>query len=209
MTGLPRGRVAMTALLAAVVMAGALLASDALRTSGFIRPPAAAWMRVPAALSASTRVEPEIPERIAIPALSVSALVVAVGKDATGGVAVPEDISTVGWYSASERLGSPLGTTVIVGHRDGRDVGAGAFYELEKLSSGDRVLVAGDGAATSFTVREVLLVPKEDFAQVSPQVFSSKGTGRVVLVSCGGEFDYSLGSYESNVIVIAYPTPAN
>ena len=151
------------------------------------------------------RVPLEVPKRIAIPTLSVYTTVVPVGKDDSGGVAVPEDISVVGWYSGSERLGARRGSTVIVGHRDGHDVGAGALFELEKLAPGNRILVAGTAAAREYVVDTVRLVPKTEFAAVSAEVFGSRGPARLVVVSCGGAFDFDIGSYESNVIVTAYP----
>lgn len=148
---------------------------------------------------------PRVPERIAIPVLGVYAPVSPVGQDSTGGVAVPDDIARIGWYLGSEMLGSDHGTTVLVGHRDGRDVGAGAFFALDTLRQGDRILVAGAGAAETFLVQSVEIVDKHDFASVTSRVFTSDGAPRLILVSCGGEFDFDIGSYESNVIVTASP----
>lgn len=156
--------------------------------------------------AAVATVAPTVPERIAIPVLSVYAPVAAVGQDISGGVVVPNDIARIGWYRGSELLGSAHGTTVLVGHRDGHDIGAGAFFGLDTLHAGDRVLVAGAGSAVTFTVVSVDLVDKNDFAKVSGAVFTDQGDPRLVLISCGGAFDFDIGSYESNVIVTAVPS---
>jgi hypothetical protein len=60
-----------------------------------------------------------------------------------------------------------------------------------------------DGSQRAFTVTSVELVPKPD---VSVNGVFARGGERVLrLVTCGGEFDDSVHSYRSNVVVTAVP----
>ena len=67
------------------------------------------------------------PVELRIPAIDVSVPVDVVGLDAAGQVEVPVDVARSGWYRFSAKPGSGEGSTVIVGHVDGVDQGAGAF----------------------------------------------------------------------------------
>ena len=51
-----------------------------------------------------------LPQVLEIPSFGVVSDVIAVGKDATGGVAVPDDIHTTGWYDRSAWIGAPQGS---------------------------------------------------------------------------------------------------
>lgn len=144
------------------------------------------------------------PARIDIPSLDVAAPVVRVGLDAHQAVEVPEDIATVGWYSLGVAPGSPAGSAVIVGHRDGRVAGHGAFYDLARLTPGDRIIVtdaAGRTLAYEVVAREVVdkqMLPTSD-------LFAIDGPPRLTLITCGGWYDRDAGGYQANVIVTAVP----
>lgn len=143
------------------------------------------------------------PVRLSIPSLGVRSDVVPTGVDPDGTTEIPEDVDVLGWY----RYGpGPLdaGSTVVVGHRDGRGQGRGALYALGALGVGDRIRVTlADGTRVVYRVvaREVLekqAVPLEEvFARSGPRVLS--------LISCGGVYDSSRGGYQSNVVVTAVP----
>jgi hypothetical protein len=143
------------------------------------------------------------PVRVSIPALGVRSDVVPTGVDRDGTTQIPDDVDTLGWY----RYGPAprdSGSTVIVGHRDGRGQGRGALYALGALGVGDRILVTlADGSRVDYRVvaREVLAkraVPLED-------VFARSGARVLSLVSCGGVFDRARGGYQANVLVTAVP----
>jgi len=147
-----------------------------------------------------------IPRRIALPELGVQAPVIEVGLDEAGGVVVPDDVTTVGWYRGSVSLDSLAGSTVIVGHRNSAVAGSGAFDNLEGLEAGDRLRVVDEsGTAHRFRVSEVEMVLKEDFASIVREAFGTDGAHRLTLITCGGDFDSAAGSYLSNVIVTATP----
>lgn len=147
-----------------------------------------------------------VPAELEIPSFDVVADVVTVGLDSGGGVQVPEDISTVGWYDRSSWIGASQGSIVLVGHRDSAVAGAGALYGIEELTMGDSIVVrSADGDATRFVVREISSVEKTRFSTIVEKVFSVDSPYRLTLITCGGGFDENEGSYLSNIIVTAYP----
>jgi hypothetical protein len=132
----------------------------------------------------------------------VSAPVVAVGVDGQGAMAVPEDVRTVGWYGYGPRPGAPSGSSVLSGHVDDEVQGPGAFADLADLSGDDPVEVElADGTVLRFQVRAVERFAKD--ALPVDRVFDRSGPPRLVLVTCGGEFDRASRSYEENVVVTA------
>ena len=148
----------------------------------------------------------DLPQVLEIPAFDIVSDVVPVGKDASGGVAVPDDISTTGWYERSAWIGAPQGSIVLVGHRDSAVDGAGALYGIEQLEVGDSLVVsAQDGAPQRFRVSEIKSVEKTKFSTIVESVFDLASPYRLTLITCGGDFDSATGSYLSNIIVTAYP----
>ena len=149
----------------------------------------------------------EEPTSVSIPSMGVQASVIPVGLDDGGGVFVPEDVRTLGWYTASVPVAADQGSAVIVGHRDSAVQGAGAFSGIENLAAGEVIEVAtGDGTMETYTVDEVRLVAKSDFASIANEAFAMNGEHRLTLITCGGAFDSAAGSYLSNVFVIATPS---
>ena len=151
---------------------------------------------------------PEVarPAQVRIPALGVDATVVEVGVEDDGGMEIPEDVATVGWYRWGPTPGGE-GSAVIAGHVDSRTQGRGAFFDLRRLDVGDVIEVTyDDGSTTSFVVQGRDTVDKE----VIPldDVFQRDGAPRLTLITCGGEFDYGTRHYESNVVVVATPIDA-
>lgn len=150
------------------------------------------------------RVAPIVPIEISIAKLGVQATIDAVGVYDDGSVEIPEDIARVGWYRFGAGPGQGGGSTVIVGHRDGRDEGPGAFYSISALEPGDLIeLTLADGSARSYEVvsREAIdreLLPSDD-------VFDEDGPERLTLISCIGYFDRENGGYQQNVVVTASP----
>ena len=64
---------------------------------------------------------------------------------------------------------------------------------MEKPPGTERVVVLGDSFLEGYSVR------LED-------LFARDGTPRLVLITCGGNFNRALDSYDDNVVVIAIPT---
>ena len=149
------------------------------------------------------------PISLSIPDLGVESPVVTTSMDASRGVVVPEDVMETGWYDGSRRLGASYGSTVIVGHRDSATQGSGALFGIEEIPLGATITVtAQDGTAHEFIVDSVEFIDKDSLPQEAPRIFTHRGPYRLVLITCGGAFDESIRSYESNVVLIALPAPA-
>ena len=150
------------------------------------------------------QVAPVPPVRIVIPRLGVDAPVDPVGVYEDGSVEIPEDVARVGWYRFGSDPAAGGGSTVIVGHRDGFDQGAGAFYAISALGPGDTVeLRLSDGSSRWYEVVAREAVAKELLP--SDDIFDEGGPERLTLVSCIGYFDRDDGGYQENVIVTAVP----
>jgi sortase (surface protein transpeptidase) len=145
------------------------------------------------------------PLSVRIAAIGVTAPVVAVGVDRRGAVAVPERVSTVGWYRFSSPPGAGAGSTALVGHVDSAEQGQGAFFRLRDLTRGDRIVVAVAGGGT-LAYRVVSLAQYPKTSVPLRQLFSRTGAPRLTLITCGGSFDAARRSYRDNLVVTAVPT---
>ena len=159
----------------------------------------------PAPVEAPQRVAPPVALRVA--AIGAEAPVVIVGLEPDGAMEIPADVRTVGWYEpfpgAGVVPGEP-GTAVIAGHVDSRTQGRGVFWPLRDLVPGDVVIVDHeDGTSTRWEVESVVRHPKADLP--IEEIFTFEGEERLALVTCGGEFDRSVGSYLDNYVVTAVP----
>ena len=144
------------------------------------------------------------PVRIRALDAGVDAPIVATGVDAHGGMAIPHDVRTVGWYRFGVGPGAPAGSAVLAAHVDDRIQGYGAFHRLGQLTVGDRVQVTlADGTVVAYRAGAVERVAKA--ALPADRVFGRDGPPRLTLVTCGGAFDRAVGGYLDNVVVTATP----
>lgn len=121
----------------------------------------------------------------------------------SGALAVPKDISKVGWWRDGAKPGDGTGTTLIAGHVDSAKRGAGAFYALRRARRGTRIVVrTEDRRERTYRVTGIRTVRKE---ALPTGVFTRTGPRRLILVTCGGPFDEEKGSYRDNVVVTAVP----
>ena len=140
------------------------------------------------------------PTRIRIPALHVDSRLDALDLQADGTVAVPERTEVAGWYRRGPRPGQP-GPAVILGHVDSR-TGPGVFADLRTARPGTLVRVdRADGSSVTFRVTKVSRVPKDRFP--TDLVYAPTLDPSLRLVTCGGSFDRTRGSYRDNVIAFA------
>jgi hypothetical protein len=142
--------------------------------------------------------------RIQIRALDVDAHIDSVAT-VDGNLTVPEDPQAVGWWAGSAEPGSGRGTVVLDGHVDSASRGLGAFFRLTELRAGDAVAVTttrGDQVTYHVTGRRSY--PKAD--GLPPDLFATGGPPRLILITCGGQFDHKALSYLDNVVVFAAPT---
>jgi LPXTG-site transpeptidase (sortase) family protein len=120
-----------------------------------------------------------------------------------GFLAVPEDISKLGWWIGSSPMGATRGTTLIAGHVDSAVAGLGVFAKLKEMGAGDQITVVdGLGNPWKFEVTDTEQVTK---SKLPGELFDTSGDRRLALITCGGSFDSRLRSYEDNLIVWAEP----
>jgi len=140
------------------------------------------------------------PVWLSVPAIGVRTRLVELGLNKNGTLQVPASTAVAGWYTGSPRPGM-VGSAVIAGHVDSR-AGPGIFFWLRTLRPGERVYVGrADGTMAVFTVTGVRTYAKDQFPTAA--VYGSVPDAELRLITCGGVFDRSLGSYLSNVVVFA------
>lgn len=148
------------------------------------------------------------PVGLVIEAIDVDAPVIPQGINArTGQMEVPHNVSDVAWYQFGPAPGEK-GSAVLAAHVDLAAQGPGVFFELRSLQPGDLVEVTYDDATNqTFRVAARTIYEKDDLPVDA--IFSREGPAVLTLITCGGSFNSSVGSYDSNVVVYAVPvTPA-
>ncbi len=143
------------------------------------------------------------PVRLRIPTLGIDSPLVHLGLAPDRSIDVPADYGTAGWFAEGPRPGQP-GPAVILGHIDSK-AGPGVFFRLGDLPVGADVLVdRADASTVDFRVRSTQHVAKTAFP--TDLVYAPTLEPSLRLVSCGGVFDRTRGSYLDNVIVYADPS---
>lgn len=145
--------------------------------------------------------EPSVaaPVRVVIPAIDVDAELVALGLNDDNSMEVP-NFGLAGWYEPGPRPGAP-GPAVIAAHVDSV-AGPDVFYRLRELGQGDEITVElSDGEEAIFEVDRSEQQRKDDLPV--DRIWNNTDDVVLRLITCGGEFDRSQRSYESNVIVYA------
>src|SRR6266545_2329408 len=156
-----------------------------------------------ASLPSAVRVPgpPTPPLRLSIPAIGVATPLDRLGLAAHGGMEVPGDFARAGWFSAGTMPGQQ-GPAVIAGHVDSK-TGPAVFYRLRELKPGDRVEVErADGVRLRFAVEGQAQYHKASLP--TEAVFGPVPVPALRLVTCGGSFDHSRGSYRDNLVVFAH-----
>jgi LPXTG-site transpeptidase (sortase) family protein len=145
-----------------------------------------------------------VPVSVRIPAIDVESDLITVGLNPDGTLEVPQpgpDYDKAAWFRDSPRPGE-VGPAVIEGHVDSAANGPSVFYELGNLRPGDRAEVTReDGTVATFEVYDIRVVPKDDFPTL--EVYGNTEGPELRLITCGGPFDSSAGSYVDNVVVFA------
>jgi hypothetical protein len=143
------------------------------------------------------------PTRLAIPALGVTSDLLQLGQNPDGTVEVPplSKDSKAGWYRYSPTPGE-LGPSVLLGHVDSAEYGAGVFFRLGALRPGDTVEVTrADHTVATFRVTRVARYPKDAFPTLD--VYGNTDDAELRLITCGGAFDASARSYVDNIVAYA------
>jgi hypothetical protein len=164
------------------------------------RAPAARQSTAVAAVAAAA-VSPASPTSVHVPTAGIGSDLVPLGLDSSGALVPPTDYARAGWYAAGTRPGA-VGPAVIAGHVDSRD-GPAVFFRLGDVTVGDPVVVGrADGSTVRFTVTRVARYAKSQFP--TALVYGPTPDAELRLITCGGAFDRSAGSYLDDVVVFAH-----
>jgi hypothetical protein len=170
--------------------------------------PQTAPARIPAAAAGSVKMRsrvsagavPPMPavlpagaERVKIPSLDVTAAATPESVDAAGELGVPGNPAEVGWWMPS------TAELVIDGHVDMAGVGPGALFRVRALRPGAAVVVETAGGTEHWKVDGVRTYRN---GHVPAGLFNGQGP-RLVIVTCGGPFDYATHHYDDKVIAYA------
>lgn len=146
-----------------------------------------------------------VPTSISIEGIGVAdAPVVDVGVRSDGEMEIP-GAKDVGWYRFNPTPGE-AGSSVLAAHiqYNGKP---GVFRYLSDVEIGDVVVIHfDDGSQTGFEVVELAQYDKQELP--TDRVFAKDGDPVLTLITCGGDFNRSLNSYEDNVVAYAVPISA-
>ena len=136
--------------------------------------------------------------------MAIDAPVAGVGIDIQKGVlGVAPNIHRTGWWKDGALPGAKAGAILIAGHVDSAKAGAGAFFHLKDAKPGERVEVTvANGRTFHYRVTSIRTYLK---AKLPLDVYSTHGSPRLVLVTCGGPFDHKTGHYRDNIVLTAVP----
>ncbi|EMF29163.1 MULTISPECIES: class F sortase [Streptomyces] len=150
------------------------------------------------------------PLTLDIPGLDLRAPVVARGLDERGAPDPPplDRAGEVGWYAAGTAPGAE-GAALMVGHVD-TETRPAVFHRLDTLEPGQEIRVGrSDGTVAEFTVEDVRVLDRDGFDAQEAYGPRHEGRAELRLITCGGAYDPTTGTYEANVVVSAYLTDAS
>jgi len=154
------------------------------------------------ALQPDEKIANAVPTRLKIDNLGViSAPIKPVGVETNGDYEVP-GATTVGWYKFGAGPGG-AGSTVLAAHiaYQGQD---GVFRNLSKIDIGSIVdVTVEDGSVISYEITETNQYDKQELP--FDEIFERSGDQQLVLITCGGDFNASVSSYEDNFVAYGKP----
>ena len=163
--------------------------------------PPAAPTEAPVAASPTPAPSTAAVVRIKAPSIGVDAPIVTLGLDAKGIMADPPDPVSVVWYDFSAHPGY-AGNVVLAGHVDYHNYGPAVFWNLRRLTVGDRVHVTlQDG--TTYTYQVASLAYYDAATAPVGEIVGKTPAETLTLITCGGTFDRRAGDYDKRLVVRA------
>jgi sortase (surface protein transpeptidase) len=168
-------------------------------------PPSSPAASVPA-VTAATESITSVPEpeqvvdsamSVELSSLGVTAPVIEVGVTEERVLQVPSDPAVLGRWSDGARPGEGTGSVVLAGHVSYRGE-LGVLHALPELRPGDEAVVVTPEGPVRYRAERVDVYRKA--ALPYQDIFQFDVPERLVLITCGGEFDRSTGHYDSNVV---------
>ncbi|WP_170176994.1 class F sortase [Myceligenerans xiligouense] len=146
---------------------------------------------------------PPAPVQVRVSELDIDVPVRPEGVDEQGRMALPESAEEAAWYRFGSAPASRSGTTIVAAHVDDEN-SVGPFARLVRAEVGTEVEVrTGAGRTHNYTVTQVRADTKSEGSL--DDLFDRSGRPRLVLVTCGGEWDAEARSYTDNIVVTAEP----
>jgi LPXTG-site transpeptidase (sortase) family protein len=137
------------------------------------------------------------PAEMEIPKIGVKAPVVPVGTEADGKMASPSGAVDVGWWNG-RKPGD--GNALFAAHVNWNGA-LGTFFRLKELKEGDEVVVRGEGKTLTY---RVLWVKNYDGGiDATDLLGNASGEQIATLITCGGQFDRSIGHHLERVVARA------
>lgn len=138
---------------------------------------------------------------ISIPSIKVVADVIQLGLNPDRSIEVPplSEVGEAGWYRYSPLPGN-RGPSVILGHINSAQYGPGVFVRLSAMHTGDLItIIRADHKTAVFRADRVAEYPKSKFP--TKAIYGNTDGAKIRLITCGGKFDSSAGSYLDNIVV--------
>ena len=143
-----------------------------------------------------------LPVGVRYPSIGIDlAPIEAVGVEPNGEMEIP-GADAVGWYEFGPSPGE-TGSAVLAAHiaYNGAD---GVFRNLVESEVDDVFTIVFDDGSQS----DYLVVERAQYAKTAlpfDRVFARSGAPVVTLISCSGDFQRSISSYEDNIVAYAVP----
>jgi hypothetical protein len=144
-----------------------------------------------------------LPVHLSVPAIRVDSDLAQIGLSPAGEIQTPPLVrdSHAYWLTVSPTPGQ-VGPATIIGHVDSASYGPGVFFRLGALRQRDTISVTrADGLVAVFAVERVVAYPKAQFPTFA--VYGNTDNAALRLITCGGIFDPTAHSYESNIVAYA------
>ena len=149
---------------------------------------------------------PFIPMSVSIPGVGIGSVNVTPEGDPGGVLGVPAIQDGWGWWYGGAEPGAGKGAILMDGHVDWYGYGNGPAHQIWYVKPGTLATVYGpNGEARTYVAVSLQTYLKTALSTVAGDLFSQQGPERLVIVTCGGSFDYAAGSWNSNVIATFVP----
>jgi hypothetical protein len=147
--------------------------------------------------------DPRDPKYLRIPELGILARVKNLGVTSDGAVDAPKNIYDTGWYNGSARPGSPVGSSLIMGHVSGW-TGPGIFKKIDRMVEGSQFEVEkGNGEIVRYRVTRTEKLPLDQVDM--SKILSTEVAGKhdIKLMTCSGRYNSQTKTFEERFVVYA------
>ncbi len=146
-------------------------------------------------------IELGIPQTLRIPKINVQATVESVGLDTQGRMDIPRKVEDVAWYNLGYKPGEK-GNAVIDGHLDKVTGAPAVFWNLSKLTAGDKIFITDSkGHEYTFSVLYIRKYPYNNFP--IEEVFGASSKSRLNLITCQGVWNSAQRNYSHRVVAFS------